>query len=242
MTVSGSRDALVLVPGLLCDEALWDHQVRHLGEIADIQVASTTGHDTLDGMVAAILALAPTRFSLAGLSMGGYISMEVMRAAPERVRRLALLDTSGRPDTPEQSDGRRAMLAASQAGEFKGITRRLLGQFVHPSRLGEAALTEAIMAMTARVGPDSFRRQQNALIPARAVDRRPYLREFRCPTLVMCGREDVLTTVEMHEEIAGLIPGARLALIEECGHMSTMERPQAVTALLRDWLLYDRAA
>lgn len=242
MTVSGSRDALVLVPGLLCDKAVWDHQVRHLGEITDIHVASTTGHDTLNGMVAAILAMAPPRFPLAGLSMAGYISMEVMRAAPERVRRLALLDTSGRPDTHEQSDGRRAMLAASQAGEFKGITRRLLGLFIHPSRLSDAALTEAIMAMTVRVGPDSFRRQQNALIPARAVDRRPYLREFRCPTLVMCGRDGVLATVEMHEEIAGLIPGARLALIEECGHMSPMERPQAVTGLLRDWLLYARAA
>ncbi|MGE0253976.1 MAG: alpha/beta fold hydrolase [Alphaproteobacteria bacterium] len=242
MTVSGTRDALVLVPGLLCDEALWEHQTRHLADIAEIQVAKTTDHDTLDGMVAAILAAAPPRFSIAGLSMGGYIAMELMRVAPERVRRLALLDTSARPDTPEQSEGRRAMLAASQAGEFKGMTRRLLGQFVHPGRLGDTVLTEAIMAMTARVGPDNFRRQQNALIPARAVDRRPWLKEFRCPTLVMCGREDVLTTVAMHEEIVGLIPGARLALIEECGHMSTMERPHAVTALLRDWMLYDRAA
>ncbi|MBM3560393.1 MAG: alpha/beta fold hydrolase [Alphaproteobacteria bacterium] len=240
MTVQDSRETLVLVPGLLCDEALWEHQIRHLGRIADIRVADTLSPDSLDGMVDGILATAPPQFSLAGLSMGGYIAMELLRQAPERVRRLALLDTSARPDTPEQREGRAAMLAASHTGEFKGITRRLLGQFIHPGRMQDTALAEAIMAMTGRVGPDNFRRQQLALLPARAVDRRPALAEIRCPTLVLCGREDVLTTLAMHEEIAGLIPGARLAVVEECGHLSTMERPHAVTALLRDWLLYDR--
>lgn len=229
------RAALVLVPGLLCDRALWRHQAEHLSELAEIVVADVTRPDNMAAMAEAVLAQAPAgRFALAGLSMGGYISLEIMRRSPERVTRLALLDTSARPDTEEQRARRHAMIAQSAAGDFKGVTGRLLPLFVHPDRLQDDGLTGEVMAMTRRVGKEAFLRQQNAIL-SRA-DARAWLGSIAVPTLVLVGRQDALTPLETHVELAERIPRAKLVVIESCGHLATMERPEAVTAVMRYWL------
>jgi len=229
---------VVFVPGLLCDAALWAHQIEHLEDLAVCHVGDTRQDDTIAGMAETILAAAPETFALAGLSMGGYIAMEIMRQAPERVSKLALLDTAAMADSDERRQLRMELIELAEIGEFKGVAPRLLPQFIHPDRLIDGTLTDAIMAMTQRVGRDAFIRQQHAIMGR--IDSRPSLSEIRVPTLVLCGRQDALTPVERHEEIAALVPNARLSIVEDSGHMSTMERPQAVTVMLRDWLLHDR--
>ncbi|MFI4988575.1 MAG: alpha/beta fold hydrolase [Alphaproteobacteria bacterium] len=229
------RTPLVLVPGLLCDRALWRHQIDHLAEVAEVTVADVTAGQSIGAMAEAVLAQAPPgRFALAGLSMGGYVSFEIMRRAPERVLRLALLDTSARLDTPEQRERRLAFIAQCGQGDFQGVTSRLLALFVHPHRLADKALVEAVTAMAKRVGKDAFLRCQQAIIGR--PDSRPRLGEIVKPTLVLVGREDALTPLEVHLELAARIPSAKLVVIENCGHLSTMERPEAVTAVMRYWL------
>ncbi len=227
---------LLLLPGLLCDDALWAHQLRHLG--GDITVADLTLDDSLGAMAARVLAAAPPVFDLAGLSMGGYLAFEILRRAPARVARLCLLDTSARPDTEEQTARRRGLIDLAGRGQFKGVTPRLLPLLLHPDRLpnaplADATLTGAVMAMAERVGAAAFLRQQHAIMSR--PDSRPDLPSIAAPTLVICGRQDALTPLEKSEEMAAAIPGARLAVIEECGHLATMEQPQAVTALMRLW-------
>ncbi len=225
---------LILLPGLLCDAALWAHQEQYLADIADIRIADLTLDDSLETMAARILADAPEKFALAGLSMGGYAALAVLRAAPQRVTRLALLDTAATPDTKEQSTRRRILMQLAQSGQFKGVTPRLLPLLLHPDRVNEEPLAEAVMAMAERVGLDAFLRQQRAIMTR--ADARPELPGIRVPTMVICGRQDALTPLARSQEMAGAIPGAQLAVIEECGHLSTMERPQAATALMRLWL------
>jgi pimeloyl-ACP methyl ester carboxylesterase len=236
--VVSDRKTLILVPGLLCDADLWTHQQACLADIADVRIADVTRSDTVQGMAQDVLAGAPPSFALAGLSMGGYVAHAIMALAPERVTRLALLDTSAIADSPAAKERRRALIEMSKVGRFRGVTDRLLPVLVHADRLTDVALTDRVKAMAEHVGPEAFFRQQTAIMGR--PDRREQCRNYAVPTLVMCGREDALTPVALHEEMAGLIPGARLAVVEQCGHLSTMERPQAATVMLRDWLLYDR--
>ena len=228
------RQTLVLLPGLLCDARLWAAQSEGLSDVADVVVADMTRDDSMAGMAQRTLDAAPARFALAGLSMGGYVALEIMRRAPERVTRLALLDTGPRADTPEQTTRRKDLIALAERGEFKAISPRLLPLFVHPDRLEDAALVADIGAMADAVGKDAFLRQQKAIMGR--PDSRPGLPEIGCDTLIVCGREDVLTPLELSEEMAALIPGAALVVIDDCGHLSTMERPQAVNAAMRAWL------
>ena len=160
-----------------------------------------------------------------------------MRQAPERVLKLALLDTSARGDTPEQSERRRQLISMSEFGKFRGVTDRLLPLLIAPNRLGDEDLTAQIKAMAERVGAEAFYRHQNAIM-ARP-DSRDQLADYDLPTLIACGRDDALTPIDLHEEMAAAIPAARLTIVEQCGHLSTMEQPQVITALLRQWLLYD---
>ncbi|MBP5855761.1 alpha/beta fold hydrolase [Marivibrio halodurans] len=232
------RTPLVLVPGLLLTDGMWAHQTRHLADIADIVVADTLRDDSIDAMADRLLAEAPARFALAGLSMGGYVAMAVVRKAPERVTKLALMDTQARPDTAEATRRRQGLIALSDQGKFKGVTPRLLPMLVHEERLEDKSLVDPIMTMAEAVGQAGFVRQQTAIIGR--PDARPGLAEVACPTLVLCGRQDALTPLALHEEMAALVPGARLAVIEECGHLPTLERPHAATTLMRDWLLHER--
>lgn len=229
-----NKAPLMLLPGLLCDPALWRAQIDDLADLVEPFVADLSHDDSMTGMARRVLAAAPPRFALAGLSMGGYVAQEIMRQAPERVSRLALLDTSARADTDEQIARRRGLIELAEKGEFKGVTPRLLPLFLHPKQLDDQPLVAAVMAMTERVGKDAFLRQQRAIMGR--PDGRPSLAAITCPTLVLCGRQDQLTPLDLHEEIAALIRGAHLEIVEECGHLATMERPWEVSVLLRQWL------
>lgn len=229
-----AKTPLILCPGLLCDGLLWRHQTESLGDVADIIIADLTRDDSVAGMARRVLENAPERFALAGLSMGGYVAQEIMRQAPERVIRLALMDTTAQPDPPAQSARREGFINLAQMGKFMGVTPRLLPLLIHPDRLGDQALTQAVMDMARHVGKEAFVRQQTAII--NRPDSRGDLARIACPTLVVCGRQDALTPLALHEEMAAAIPDARLVVIEECGHLPPMERPQAASALLRYWL------
>ena len=230
-----NKTPLVLVPGLLCDAQLWQAQVDGLTDVADIWIADHTRSATMAGVAADVLADAPFEsFSLAGLSMGGYISLEIMRQAPQRVTRLALLDTAALGDLPEQTKTRLAFIELAQRGNFSGVTDALLPLLVHPARRAEQPLTDSIKSMARNIGKDAFIRQEQAIM-SRA-DSVALLAEICCPTLVLCGRQDALTPLARHEQMATGIKGARLEVIEDCGHMSTMERPAQVNAALRRWL------
>ena len=229
---------LVLIPGLLCNRELWAHQSANLAHIAEIMVADVTQDDTIAGMAQRLLAQAPREFALAGLSMGGYVAQEVMRQAPDRVSRLALLDTSARPDSDEQKARRRGLIALSTQGKFKGVTPRLLPLLIHPDRLDDTLLVGRITAMAEDVGQAGFVRQQTAIMGR--IDGRPTLRDIRCPTVVLGGAEDAITPPEVMAETADLVPGATYHLLPNCGHLSTMEEPEAVTDLLAAWLTSSR--
>lgn len=226
-------EPLFLVPGLLCDERLFAAQLPALAARTAVRVAETRLDDTLGGMADRLLAEAPERFALAGLSMGGYVCFEVMRRAPERVTRLALLDTQARADTPEAAQRRKELMALAERGEFLGVAPRLLPLFLHPANLERVGPT--VTAMAAAVGKDAFLRQQRAIL-ARP-DSRPLLPRIDCPTLVLCGRQDQLTPPALHEEMAAAIPNATLVVLPACGHLAPLERPQAVTAQLVAWLV-----
>lgn len=225
---------MILLPGLLCDRALWQHQLDHLGDLADMSVPDLGRDDSVAAMAERVLAAAPPRFALAALSMGGYVAHAIMQAAPERVERLALLDTSARADTEEQLSRRRGLIELTEKGRFRGVTPRLLPLLVHPARLEDKTLPLAIMGMAARIGKEGFLRQQRAIMGR--PDSRPQLAGYRCPALVAVGRADEITPIEVNAEMANLIPGARLVIIEESGHLTAMEQPVAITALLRYWL------
>lgn len=227
--------ALVLVPGLLCDERLWRHQAEGLADLAGrVLVPDVTGEDSVAGMARGILEAAPGRFSLAGLSMGGYVSLEILRQAPERVEALALLDTSARADTPEQTEARLSLVRLARSDRFDEVWRALMPKVVHPGRVEDPELRHAVREMAHAVGPEGFERQERAIIGR--PDSRGDLPNISCPTLVLCGWDDALTPPQLHEELADGIPGAILRRIYSCGHLSTLERPEAVTRAMRGWL------
>ena len=226
------RTPLVLLPGLGSDGALWAAQRADLADVADPMVGDTLHDATLPAMADRILATAPERFALAGLSMGGYLALEIMRRAPARVIRLALCDTSARADTAEQTAGRETAIAAVDKYDFAALARMGLGQLVAPG--ADAAVRDAVVAMSVRVGPDIYVRQQRAIM-ARP-DSRALLPTIAVPTLVMVGAEDALTPPALAEEMATAIPGARLAMVADAGHLPPMERPARTSALLREWL------
>jgi pimeloyl-ACP methyl ester carboxylesterase len=233
---SNSKQQLVLIPGLLCDALLWQAQTKALADIAECWIADHTRSDTMAAIADDVLRDSPFReFALAGLSMGGYAALEILRQAPDRVRKLALLDTSARADTAEQSQKRLDFISLAERGRFLGVTDALLPTFVHPSRLNDRELVATVKKMAKNTGREAFIREERAIV-SRA-DSLPVLGVITCPVLVLCGRQDALTPLERHEEMARAIPGSKLEIIENCGHLSTLERPAEVSDALRRWLL-----
>jgi pimeloyl-ACP methyl ester carboxylesterase len=225
---------IVLVPGLNCSARVYAEQIPALWGCGPVTIADHRRDDSVAAIAARILAMAPPRFALAGLSMGGYITFAMMRAAPERVARLALLDTSARPDTPEQSERRHSMIALAESGRFAEVADLLFPVFVHRDRHDDEALRAIVRTMAEETGPDAFVRQQHAIMTR--PDCRPQLASIRCPTLVLVGDGDVLLPPVLSEEIAAGIAGARLVRVPDCGHLSTLEQPQAVNQALVEWL------
>jgi pimeloyl-ACP methyl ester carboxylesterase len=205
-----------------------------LWRLGPVTVATHTRDDTMAAIARRILGGAPPRFALAGLSMGGYIALEIVRQAADRVERLALLDTGARADTPEATAKRLTNIALAEAGRFEEIIGPQFPLYVHPSRANDAGLKADYLAMCRDVGPEGYVRQQKAIMAR--VDSRPLLPAIRCPTLVLVGEQDAATPPALSEEMAAAIPGARLVTIPTCGHLSTMEQPEAVTRELLAWL------
>jgi len=229
-----TRSPLLFLPGLLEDADAFTQVIEGLRERADCIVADLTRSDTIAGMARDALERAPKgRFALAGHSMGGYVALEIVRQAPGRVERLALINTNARPDSAEASANRRRLMALAER-DFPAVNAHQLPLKLHPSQLQNTEVTGTIGTMALSVGKDAYLRQQEAII--HRVDSRPFLGEIRCPTVVIAGREDQLMPLELLKELADGIPGAVLTVIEECGHMATLEHPATVIAALSQWL------
>jgi pimeloyl-ACP methyl ester carboxylesterase len=188
----------------------------------------------MEAIAKRILADAPQRFALAGLSMGGYIAFAIVRMAPERVAKLALLDTSARPDTAEQFAGREKFIAMAQVGKLGDIVETLTPRFLHRNRSNEESLKRIVREMAVDTGAEAFVRQQKAIMAR--MDSRPLLASIRCPTLVLVGDGDELTPPELSKEICSGISAARLVVVPDCGHLSTIEKPDAANAAFGEWL------
>lgn len=229
-----NAEPLVLVPGLLCSPALFAPQVSAFGKHREVMVADHTRSDSMEAIARDILAAAPKRFALAGLSMGGYIAMAIHRMDHTRITRIAMLDTSARPDIPERTADRRRLMEIAKSEGVRKVQGMLLPRLIHPARMSEPGLVETVLKMSEDVGIEGFLRQQEAII-ARP-DARPGLSAIRCPALVLVGEQDLQTPPDIADEIASGIPGARLVKVPDCGHLSTLERPEAVNHAIAEWL------
>jgi pimeloyl-ACP methyl ester carboxylesterase len=225
---------IILVPGLLGSPRLYAEQIPALWRVGPVTVATHTQDDSMGGIARRILASAPARFALGGLSMGGYVCFEILRQAPKRIAKLMLLDTSALPDAPEQSAQRRLQIEMARTRGLGEIVDGLFPRFVHARRWGDESLRRICRAMMQEVGVDGFVNQQTAIMSR--PDSRPGLARIRCPTLVIVGDGDVLTPPERAEEIANGIPDARLSVIRDSGHLSTLEQPAAVTRSMVEFL------
>ena len=223
----------VFLPGLICDQRLWRDIIDGLADDIAPMVADLRLDDSVAAMAARTLAAAPPRFALAGLSMGGYVALEIMRQAPERVTHLALFDTSARADTEERRETRRKGIEMIGQGKFIGVSRGLLGQLVAPHHLG-TPLADEVQAMSERVGGAVYIRQQKAIMGR--IDSLPHLKDIAVPTLVGVGILDKMTPPDLAKEMAANIAGAELAQFPDAAHLPTMENPAPVVEAMRDWL------
>ena len=225
---------IVLVPGLTCTARLYTPQIEALWRYGPVTVADHRRDADIKALAARILSNAPPRFALAGLSFGGYIAFEMMRQASARIAKLALLDTSARPDTAEQTAGRKVQIAMAQTGRYGEIADLSIPRYLHRDRQSDPAMTGIVRQMIDETGAEAFVRQLQAIMSR--PDSRPLLASIRCPTLVLVGDGDLATPPELNKEIADGIPDARFVAVPECGHLSTIERPEAVNAALAAWL------
>lgn len=225
---------MVLLPGLLNDARVWQHQTSGLSSIANIWVGDLTKATSINAMAKAVIARAPAdQFVLAGLSMGGYVALEIMRQVPERIIALALLDTSARPDNRQTRENRRQAIKLAET-DYPAVIAALLPKLIHPAQLDNEMLVSSISLMAMSLGKDTFIRQQNAI--AARIDSRPFLARIQCPTLVMCGREDAITPLALHQEMVTEIANSGLVIIDNCGHLSALEQPSRVNEALKHWL------
>jgi pimeloyl-ACP methyl ester carboxylesterase len=224
----------VLVAGLNCSARLYADQVTALWQFGPVTVADHRRDDSMAAMARRILAAAPPRFALVGLSMGGYVAFEIMRQAASRVAKLALLDTGARGEAPERTEQRKPLIALAKSGRFAEILESQYPTLVHHSRHGDAALKATVRAMNEETGAEAYLRQQQAIMTR--VDSRPSLAAIKCPTLVLVGDSDEATPPDLAHEMVAAIAGAKLAVVPACGHLSTIERPQAVNTALVEWM------
>ncbi len=227
---------LILLPGLASDHVMWQAQLAALPRAWRAHVTDVHARcDTIEAMARTLLDEHPGTLVLCGASMGGIVAMEVARQAPQRIRGLALLGTSARPESDEIRALREAAITLFAQGRTAEVLRANVPFAFHSSRSTDKTLVQDYMAISMhRAGADQLIRQNRAIM-ARP-DARRYLPDLRCPVLMVCGDADQLTPVECAQEIVDLVPHARLEILPQCGHMLTMEQPERVNALLRDWL------
>lgn len=220
---------VLLLPGMMCDERLWSHQIAAID--VPVYVADMSQSDNLAEMAAQVLAAAPLSFAMAGLSMGGLLAFEIWRQAPERVTHIALLDTNAHPDAPDRKSVRYEQIAAAASGKLRELAiESLKPMYLAEKNRDDDAILGTVLDMALELGPDVFERQSLAVM--NRPDSTPTLRSITCPTLIICGREDAICPVRFHEFMASEIPGADLVVIDECGHLSSMEEPEIVTTEL----------
>lgn len=230
------KEKLVLIPGTLCDERLWMHQIEHLQDLVDPIVAEIKTENSIEKVASSILQQVEGEFSVAGLSMGGMVALEMMKQGGERVRKLALLDTNPYPPTPEQKESFQRNIDMCQAGDFEMV----FSTFIFPNLLTKkgkenAELASIVESMASTIGPNSYINQLTAL-----KNREGYvdiLRNIQCLTLVLTGEQDVLCPVKLHQEMAEHIQDSKLVVVEDCGHLSSLEKKEDVTQAMREWLL-----
>jgi pimeloyl-ACP methyl ester carboxylesterase len=233
------KPLLLLLPGLMCDRAVWAEQVRALSMDAHCIVPSYGALDSIADMADAVLHAAPEKFALAGHSMGGRVALEIMRRRPERVTRLMLLDTGwqARPKNEAgvaEAQQRQRLVDLAYADGMRAMGREWVRGMVHPGRLQDTALIEPLLEMLERPAPDTFAAQIRALLDR--PDAGDVLPTIACPTTLVCGRQDAWSPLVRHEAMAAQIPRGHLEIVEECGHMSTMEQPSVISALMQRWL------
>jgi pimeloyl-ACP methyl ester carboxylesterase len=229
---------LLLLPGLACDADVWHDQVRTFSKITKVVVVDYGLSDSIEKMAAVALDGAPERFAVAGHSMGGRVAFEIARSVPQRLAGLALLDTAyrafaGGEAGERETATRSALLKVARTKGMPAMAEYWMKGIIHPDRMADKALTGAIVEMMGRKSPEIFAAQIKALLGR--PDATPVLSAIRCPTLVLCGREDTWSPLAVHREMVAMIPGSKLAVIEHCGHMAPMERPEDVTSALTVW-------
>jgi len=225
---------VLLLPGLLNDASVFTDQVAALSTVATVEVGDLTIAKTIPELAASVLKLATAkRFVLLGLSLGGYVAFEIMRQAPERVAGLVLMDTTARPDTPEASAKREALIKLA-ATDLEAVTEQLLALLSHPDQMNLPTVRGVIQSMASGLGKEVFERQQRAIMSR--PDSRPTLKMIACPTLVICGQDDLITPPELATEIADGIKHAKLEIVAQCGHLATLDQPEVVCGLLLDWI------
>ncbi|MGD1887430.1 MAG: alpha/beta fold hydrolase [Cohaesibacteraceae bacterium] len=230
------QEPLIFLPGMMCDARLFEPQIAAVSSERAVMVVPLTGADTMAGLAAAILAIAPPRFALAGLSMGGIVAMEIIRQAPERVTRLALIDTNPLADPSDKAVMRQAQVDKVASGGLRTVMRdEMKPNYLAPGPKRDELLN-LCMDMAESLGPSVFA-DQSAAIQSRP-DQRETLRSVTVPTQILCGAEDALCPVERHQLMHDLIPGSQLAIIEGAGHLPTLEQPDAMNEVLKQWLTH----
>lgn len=228
------KQQLILVPGSLCDERVWQHQAAALVDVADISIPCLHGHDSLVDMARAILRDAPMRFALCGFSMGGRVALEVLRLAPERITRLALLDASVHPVAEGEADRRQPQIDMAREQGMAALARWWNPRITPPARHGDKTFMGLLEAMATTFSAEDYQKEVIALL--HRSDPRDLLADITVPTLILAGADDPLSTPERNRAMAEAIPNARLVLVEEAWHFPMLEKPEAVTVALRQWL------
>lgn len=231
---------LILLSGLLCDAALWHDVSGLIGGGVDVRPMAFPGYTSIPAMAEAVLAAAPARFAVAGHSMGGRVALEIAARAPERVERIALLNTGVHSRRPGEAEKRQELVDLAYAEGMAAVAARWLPPMLAPERANDRALMARLTAMVCAQTPDSFAGQIRALLDRPEAE--AGLSRIACPTLLLSGRQDGWSPLAQHEAMAARIPGSRLVAVEDSGHMSIVEQPTAVAAALRDWLIEARPA
>jgi pimeloyl-ACP methyl ester carboxylesterase len=228
-------NSLVLLPGFLCDQTVWKQQIADLSDLTDpVCMEWRPEHNSIVAMAEAVLRWAPPAFALAGHSMGGRVAFQVYRLAPERVTRIAVLNTGSDARSETEEPGRRRLLEIARSQGMRAMSLEWLKGMLPAYRQTDSELVDEIIAMFERKSPDLFEIQMLALLGR--PNATPLLAGIQCPALVLTGRDDTWSPPARHLDMAQLIPKSELVLVPKCGHMSTMERPGEVTAALRRWL------